>query len=112
MAGQEWKAVIKAAPGSFTADRAAFCIGNSYQFGSLEQQREGKLIWKKLAYSGRKNEFVYRAIINYGHLLLKEGKWDEALNLFKRIPKEETWAVQIAQEVINMHKNGWFKKSQ
>lgn len=51
----------------------------------------------RLAGSGRKNVFVYRAMVTYGTRLIDHGRKDEGVKVLRKIPKESGGYHEVAK---------------
>ncbi len=86
---------------SFTIDRAAYSAGNTGLTSSTEVGRKKAMdLLQELAFSGRENEFVFKARIAYGVALIESGKREEGKNILESFPDSAGEYRAIAQEYV------------
>jgi len=94
----EYLAVLAQRQGTFTEDRAAYAAGR--MAAAMEDPRiraQGIALLKTLAESGRRNDFVYRAMITGGLRLIASGQDTEGVRLLEQVPRQLDGYYALAQ---------------
>ena len=99
--------VLKTREGTLTEDRAASILGNMAMWLKDNDLVQKALAYEKeLAQSDRKNEFVYRAKLEYGWRLLGSKQEEEGLKLLRSIPREADGYHILAQRYLKKVEKG------
>jgi len=99
-----YEKVLETRENTYTEDRAAFILGNmAVWVRDNDLIRRGLAYQRDLAHSGRRNEFVYKAKIEYGWRLLgskQETQAKEGVEILKSIPTEADGYHILAQRYL------------
>ncbi len=81
-----------------TEDRAAYAAGRiAADMTDKSLRTQGLDLLRVLAESGRRNDFVYRAMITGGLRLVKTGRARDGTRLLERVPKQMEGYYALAQ---------------
>ena len=110
---QTYEMVLERREGTYAEDRAAYCAGNiSREMVNDEIRVRGRQLMKELAFCGRANEYVYKALIVYARDLISDGRRKEGMHLLREFPKSAGDYWEIAQFYLSEYDDGEKAKTQ